>query len=174
MTTSPALQARRTLVQLLLKLGVVYGVVLNLHRDSVDLDVSKAFKKVLLKAHPDKGGSEQHTKDLTTAKDRWEKAKKPVGRPKDGGSATDPEEAVPTPGFLDIVDREEAKVVYRIQAVGALLTYFRVQGLAQWYRFVDFVAAQKQKWNIRHWGATLETTKRDRLHIHLFGDTRAT
>ena len=57
MGTSPALQARRALVKLLLTLSSLYAVVINLHRDSVDDDVSHAFKKVLLKVHPDKGWS---------------------------------------------------------------------------------------------------------------------
>ena len=55
MTVSPALQARRALVKLLLTLASLYSVVVDLHRDSCDADVSKQFKKVFLKAHPDKG-----------------------------------------------------------------------------------------------------------------------
>ena len=57
MTTRPTLQARRALVKLLVTLAAVYSVTVNLHRDSADADVNKAFKKVFLKARPDKGGS---------------------------------------------------------------------------------------------------------------------
>ena len=68
MATHPALQARRALVKLILVIASVYRVVLDLNCESCDGDVLKAFKKVLLKAHPDKGGSEEHAKQLNTAK----------------------------------------------------------------------------------------------------------
>ena len=64
MVVSPAMQARRALVKLLLVIASVYTVVVNLRRDSPDADVERAFKKVFLKAHPDKGGSEEHAKQL--------------------------------------------------------------------------------------------------------------
>ena len=75
MTTRPTLQARRALVKLLVALAAVYSVIVNLHRDSPDADVNKAIKKVFLKAHPDKGGSEEHAKKLNAAKEAWESAK---------------------------------------------------------------------------------------------------
>ena len=49
MGDSPALQARRALVKLLLALAAVYSVAVDLARDSCDSDVSKGFKKVFLK-----------------------------------------------------------------------------------------------------------------------------
>ena len=64
-----ALQARRALIKILIQLASVYAVVLQLHRDSVDLDVTKAFKKVVLKVHPDKGGRPEDAKKLNSAKD---------------------------------------------------------------------------------------------------------
>ena len=68
MTTSPALEARRALVKLLLTLAAVYHAVLDLRRDSCDNDVNKAFKKLIVKVHPDKGGSAEDTKRLNAAK----------------------------------------------------------------------------------------------------------
>ena len=67
MATHPALQARRALVKLIFVIASVYRVVLDLNRDSCDGVVLKAFKKVLLKAHPGKGGSEEHAKQRTTS-----------------------------------------------------------------------------------------------------------
>ena len=49
-------RAKRLLVNLLKTLAATYGVVLQLSRDSSDVDVRKAFKKVSRKAHPDQGG----------------------------------------------------------------------------------------------------------------------
>ena len=62
MTTSPALQARRALVKLILTLAALYRAVVIVNRDSCDSDVNKAVKNLLLKVHPDKGGSEDDTK----------------------------------------------------------------------------------------------------------------
>jgi curved DNA-binding protein CbpA len=73
MATSPALSARRALVKLLLHIASLYRVVLGVSRDSSDKDVNKGLKKLLLTVHPDKGGSEEHTKKLKAAKDEWDK-----------------------------------------------------------------------------------------------------
>ena len=43
MTTSPALQARRALVKLILTLAALYRAVLIVNRDSCDSDVSEKF-----------------------------------------------------------------------------------------------------------------------------------
>ena len=123
---SAAVQARRSLVKLLLALASVYSVVVDLNRDSCDSDVQKGFKKVFLKAHPDKGGSEQHAKQLNEAKDSWDKAKKAPHRPKETGSHKAPkaerQEKAEKAEFVDLVDGEEqAKQPYRIQSQGVLL-----------------------------------------------------
>ena len=81
MATSPALQKRRALVELILTLAALYRAVVIVNRDSCDSDVNKAVKKLLLKVHPDKGGSENDTKKLNAAKEKWDKAKKSKGRP---------------------------------------------------------------------------------------------
>ena len=57
MAASTVLVAKRALVRLLLRLAVAYHVVISVNRDSEDRLVTAAYKKVILKAHPDKGGS---------------------------------------------------------------------------------------------------------------------
>ena len=52
--------AKRELVKLLKSLASKYKLHLELSRDSSDNDVKKAFRKVSLKAHPDKGGGSRH------------------------------------------------------------------------------------------------------------------
>jgi hypothetical protein len=65
---SPGARFKRALVALLLELARVYGLTLNLNRDSQDEKVKAGFRKVILRAHPDKaGGSEAATKRLTAA-----------------------------------------------------------------------------------------------------------
>ena len=52
-----AQEAKRAFVTVLLALAAVYGLVLNITRDSADTELVTAFKRVARKAHPDKGGT---------------------------------------------------------------------------------------------------------------------
>ena len=52
----PVQMAKRALVSVLLRLAGVYTVALAVTRDSADAVVEGAFKKLLLRVHPDKGG----------------------------------------------------------------------------------------------------------------------
>ena len=47
---------KRVFVTLLFTLAVTYGVTLAVTRDSPDSAVQTAYRKLLLKVHPDKGG----------------------------------------------------------------------------------------------------------------------
>ena len=166
------MQARRALVKLLLTVAAAYSVVVRLHRDSQDSEVIAAFKKVIRKAHPDKGGTDEHAKQLNAAKERWDQAKKPRGRPKRAEQPEAPAGAAAadgTPGetFQDLIVREVSKKAYRIQSAGVLLTYFGVQGLPQWRQFLAHVRSKQKAWKVRYWCATLERTKTGRLHVHL-------
>ena len=105
MATSRAAVATRALVKLLVTLAAVYSVVLeSFSRESPDKDVQKVFRRVLLRAHLDKGGSTAHTRQLIEAKEAWDEARNAkAGRPAgssqqhgtsgDGTSSTHP----PTP-----------------------------------------------------------------------------
>ena len=63
--------AKRALVKLLLALALTYSVTLKITRESSDRDVTAAFKRVALRAHPDKAGSTTDTQRLVGAKDAW-------------------------------------------------------------------------------------------------------
>ena len=68
MPVSPAQAAKRALVKVLLRIARLYQVVLQLTRDSTDEVVKSSFKKVMLKAHPDKnGGRRDHAQELLKA-----------------------------------------------------------------------------------------------------------
>ena len=56
--------AKRAFVKLLLALAAVYGLVVNITRDSADTEIVSAFKRVARKAHPDKGGSNEDSQRL--------------------------------------------------------------------------------------------------------------
>ena len=82
MVASGPQQAKRALVKVLLALAAIYTVRLQVSRDSGDTQVLKAYKRVALKVHPDKGGLLEHCQSLNTAKDAWDKARQkgPKGR----------------------------------------------------------------------------------------------
>lgn len=80
MAASALQVAKRALVKLLLTLAVFYSLRLEVSRDSADQVVVKNLRKLLLKAHPDKGGSVAHTQQLTVAREAWEKAKRQSGK----------------------------------------------------------------------------------------------
>ncbi|CAK0894420.1 unnamed protein product [Prorocentrum cordatum] len=153
-----AVQARRALVKLLLTVAAAYSVVVRLHRDSQDSEVIAAFRKVLRKAHPDKGGADEHAKQLNAAKECWDQAKKPRGRPKRAEQPEAPAGAAAADGapgetFQDLIVREVSMKAYRIQSAGVLLTYFGVQGLPQWQQFLAHVRSKQKVDNfisIRH------------------------
>ncbi|CAK0804938.1 unnamed protein product [Prorocentrum cordatum] len=136
-----AVQARRALVKLLLTVAAAYSVVVRLHRGSQDSEVIAASRKVLRKARPDKGGADEHAKQLNAAKERWDQAKKPRGRPKRAEQPEAPAGAAAADGapgetFQDLIAREVSKKAYRVQSAGVLLTHFGVQGLPQWRQFL--------------------------------------
>ena len=83
MPSSSVLLAKRSLVSLLLRLAVAYQVVISVNRTSPDAGVKAAFRKVVLKVHPDKGGDNAEFQKLQEAKEQWEAAAKSAksGRP---------------------------------------------------------------------------------------------
>ena len=77
---------KRALVVAILAIAAVCNVHVDVQRESPDADVIRAFRKVMLKAHPDKGGSTADAQRLQGARAAWEDAcsRAPKGRPKTG------------------------------------------------------------------------------------------
>ena len=71
--------AKRELVKLLRELAAKYRVSFSLTRESSNKDVTKAFKKVSLKAHPDKGGDVADFQRLSGSNDVWQDLLKNAG-----------------------------------------------------------------------------------------------
>jgi len=114
MASSTVSIAKRALVSLLLKLAVAYQVVVSVSRDSPDVSVKAAFRKIAVKVHPDKGGDTADFQRPQGAEERWEAAAKDAknGRPPEahnrGGGRKAPRE---TSDILcaDLTNPEEAK-----------------------------------------------------------------
>ena len=79
--------AARAFVAVLLLLARRYELVLEVNRDSSPERLLKAYRKVLLKAHPDKGGSKVDAQKLQAAKESWEKARRGSSRGSSTGSS---------------------------------------------------------------------------------------
>lgn len=155
--------ATRALVAALLLLGRSYQLALQVNRDSSPEQLAKAYRKVLLKTHPDKGGRKEDQQKLQAAKDNWESARKGAstegGRPRASADVG----AVATQKQRQGNKRKE----YRVCAAVVLLTYHGFTDLEQWHRFVAFVRGSLKRWNAKRWGATLEACETGGLHTHL-------
>ena len=135
-----------------------YELLFTVNRDSSTEQLAKAYRKLLLKAHPDKGGRKVDFQKLQQAKETWDAVRKgPVnqgGRPTTGADA----------GVLACQRRCKE---YRVCATLVLLTYNGFADKKQWKRFVVFVRGSLKKWGVKRWGATLEACETEGLHTHL-------
>lgn len=156
--------------------AVTFGMVLTCTRDSPDRDVVTNFRKLALRAHPDKpGGSAEQQQRLNEARANWEAARaeaKTAGRPKNtGADASSPSHKASSEGAVlmqVVVPASKGRKEYRLDSTAAMLTYMGfAPGLSQWGRFLGFVADRLKQWNVKHWGATLESTKEGIPHVHL-------
>ena len=68
--------ATRVLVRGLLATTRLYEVLVQANRDSTEQDILKAYRKVILENHPDKGGNAEHFKTLPAAKESWDNLRK--------------------------------------------------------------------------------------------------
>ena len=163
MAASCAQLAKRALVSTLLAFASVYGLTLALNRDSLDATVLVAYRKVVKKVHPDKGGKVEDAQRLQTDKEAWDKARAAASENKSGGGRPRDSSGLP------VAERTPAgtKKDYTIHAPAVLLTYHGFVDLTQWRRFVEYVRGSLRRWTVRHWCASLEATQKGGLHVHL-------
>ena len=157
MGSSTHLLAKRAFISVILALACAYQLIVDVNRDSDDVPIMRAFRRVALKAHPDKGGKKGDMQKLTAAKEKWETARATTTQGKK------PKEEA-TCGTVEALPGKEG---YRIHAEGVLLTYQGFEDQAQWDRFLDFVRSNIKAFSIKHWCATLEESKCGKLHTHL-------
>ena len=90
MVASAVQVCKRALLATMRAVAVTFGMVLTCTRDSPDRDVVTNFRKLALRAHPDKpGGSAEQQQRLNEARANWEAARaepKTAGRPKNTGA----------------------------------------------------------------------------------------
>ena len=76
MAVSAPTAANCAFVKVLLHLAGLYSLRLALTRDSPEGDLLKAYKRVLLKVHPDQGDLLEHAQLLNNGKEAWDVNKK--------------------------------------------------------------------------------------------------
>jgi len=130
MAASLVLLAKRALVSLLLALAQQHGVRVTVTRDSADSAVEAAFRAVVRKVHPDKGGRVADAQQLQNAREKWRSAKAkaaPGRRPQQKPH-----------GLLPLSSSSKKSRPFLIRSSAVLLTYHGVLESA-WPDFLAFV-----------------------------------
>ena len=181
-------RAKRAFVVVLRFLATAYGLDVSVNRDSPDAAVTRAFRKVALRVHPDKGGSLVHSQELLEARDAWQQAitqqhdnqqqgraratgsgqgrAKAKAKARGGGSARARTQHAMLP--VQMPGPRQARAERRIRGVAVLLTYqgFPAAALSQWRDFKQWVEASTAAWGVKHWCATMETNQDGTSHMH--------
>ena len=113
-------------------------VILDIARDSADVDIWRSFEKVSRKTHPDHGGSGEHQQTLNDTYPAREQSKRDAkgrGRGRQRSTATPPHGASGV--LLPLRGQAEIKKAFRFQSAAVLLTYQNFETKSVW---VDFVA----------------------------------
>ena len=136
--------AKRALVTLLKSLAGIYCVVVVLTRQSTDVEVNAAFKKVARKAHPDKGGAPEHQKALNAARDAWQDALR-AGKNYGGDRKSKSAQNKSATTSLNVMEARKDSTGFRFQGVGVLLTYQKFPEAECCYQFLSiFIVSGKR------------------------------
>lgn len=149
--------AKRALVSVLLALAQQYGVCLQVCRESSDSRVESAFRSVVKKVHPDKGGNVADMQRLQKAMEEWRAAKGKTGRV--GGRPARRVTAIQGDG-------EKKRRSYNILSSAVLLTYHGIE-VHMWAAFVAFVKDHLVEWGVAKWCASMERCESGKPHLHL-------
>ena len=139
-------RAKRALVSMLLRFAKLYGVILDITRDSADADIRRSFKTVSGKTHPDRGASSEHQQSLKDIYPAWEhaqRAAKERGRGRQRPTTTPPHDTCDV--LLPLRSQAKSKNNFRFQSASVLLTYQKFQTRSVWAEFLAHVRD-----NVRH------------------------
>lgn len=154
MAAGPVQIAKRALVSLLLALAQEYGVCLTLKREDSDALINAAYRKVVKRVHPDKGGRVADAQKLQAARERWMNAKQPAKPQDDVGADLLP------------VHQSKRKKDFEIRGAAVLLTFYGFEE-SDWPQFLHFVKRKLSSWHAHHWCASMESCSSGVLHCHL-------
>ena len=131
MPVSTVQAAKRAFVRVLLDLARRYRVKVVVNRDSLDKEVEAAYRRIVLQAHPDKGGATAHVSQLNKARDDWADAKK--------AQNSDGSQPRQQPSERSCFGVATPKTAFRVHSAAVLLTYSSITGMEHWEEFIKFV-----------------------------------
>ena len=119
--------ATRAFVAVLLFLARRYALVLPVNRESSEDCLGKAYRRLLLKAHPDKGGRKEDLQKLQAAREERQKVRKDA-TPKAGRPFFDAEPSTAEDGTLACA-RQRKRKDYRVSSVSSFRSVHSVSSV---------------------------------------------
>ena len=164
MPVGPLQAAKRALVCALLAMAATYNVAITVDRDSSDDHITRVFRRVSARTHPDKGGLTRHAQELNAARDEWldacgSQAARGAPSPKASAAKPPPGQIVPRtvrrdrPSSSAVAPvapaRPSKRKQYRINATAALLTYQRLPeaALGECEQFKSWIESERRESN---------------------------
>ena len=136
MSCSRKLQATRAFVVVLLSLAKAYNLIVSVNRDSCNVELQRAYRRVVLRAHPDKGGKKEDAQRLQEARATWQQAQNAPddrrGRP--SSEATEGGSVVST-----VAKKGWAKEGFRVKSQAVLLTHHGIKNKKQVLKLEPFL-----------------------------------
>ena len=144
----------------------IHGIALN---QTSQTELLRIHRLLLRRVHPDKGGSNEDFNRLYSSKEQWDAcAAMPAPAHPSHDQADTTVLVACGSGLCPFCPQDEASQKYfRIQATAVLLTYNSFADLAVWERFKTFVTANRKRWKVLYYCATMELCLSKKRHIHL-------
>ena len=126
---------------------------------NMDSLVEAAFRKVVKRTHPDKGGKLADQQRLQSTRERWRALR--AARPTDRARPKVSSDLLP----VQVAEPSGSKPCFIVSS-SVLLTYHNLEASA-WDSFIDFLQGRLLLWGELHWCASMEECQSGRPHIHI-------
>ncbi|CAE7225582.1 unnamed protein product [Symbiodinium natans] len=158
MVSGPVQIAKRAFVSLLLALAQQYGLDVKINRDSEEKSLEAAYRKVVRRVHPDKGGNVADAQRLQAAREAWHSSKS-------HGRLPVRKEKTMKGRELPLLPAQNRKA-FMIRSSSCLLTY-HVSATTLWREFTKFVQQNMVSWGVQRWCVSMELCESGKPHVHL-------
>ncbi len=176
--------AFEALLAVVCRLCTEYKLRRKLSKKSSQSDVLRAYKALLLKVRPDKGGTDAHFQELQAAKEALDacgpsKGGRPAtegGRPtaahapaakRSASEMTPSSDAVATPSCDPCEHCDGTSSAFRVQCTACMFTYNGLKTLDDWLRFIVAYELLLKQWTVLYHCATPERCRKGSFHVHL-------
>ena len=184
MVNGPRRVAFEALLAVVCRLCAEYKLRRKLSKRTSQSEVLRAYKALLLKVHPDKGGSEEHFKELQAAKEAFDACGSSTGgRPAtEGGRPTSAHPPVAKRSASEMAPSSDAVAIpscnpcehcdgtaaaFRVHCTACMFTYNGLKTLDDWLRFITAYELKLKEWIVLYHCATREKCRKGFFHVHL-------